>query len=137
MNGGFRFATPTLRGSSDIKCDPSAASYFDCKTLPAATPRCHSLHSNHVLNGGYAYATIIGSKYHGQTLLAHLASLYPHSTPQVWQQNLINGEVTLNGATATGSESVASGQTLVWNRPPWIEPARLAASSSEIQQTTL
>ena len=51
-----------------------------------------------------------------------MASLYPHSTPQAWQQNLNNGEVTLNGVTATGSESVTSGQTLVWNRPPWIEP---------------
>jgi 23S rRNA pseudouridine1911/1915/1917 synthase len=51
-----------------------------------------------------------------------LASLYPHSTPQAWQQKLNNGEVTLNGITATGSESVALGQTLVWNRPPWIEP---------------
>jgi 23S rRNA pseudouridine1911/1915/1917 synthase len=75
-----------------------------------------------MLNRGYAYTTIIGSKYHGQTLLSHLASLYPHSTPQAWQQNLNNGEVTLNGATANGSESITSGQTLVWNRPPWIEP---------------
>jgi 23S rRNA pseudouridine1911/1915/1917 synthase len=75
-----------------------------------------------MLNRGYAYTTIISSKYHGQTLLSHLASLYPHSTPQVWQQNLINGEVTLNGVTATGCESLTSGQTLVWNRPPWIEP---------------
>jgi 23S rRNA pseudouridine1911/1915/1917 synthase len=75
-----------------------------------------------MLNRGYAYPTIISSKYHGQTLLAHLASLYPHSTPQAWQQNLDNGEVTLNGVTATGSESLTSGQTLVWNRPPWIEP---------------
>jgi 23S rRNA pseudouridine1911/1915/1917 synthase len=75
-----------------------------------------------MLNQGYAYTTIISSKYHGQTLLAHLASLYLHSTPQAWQQNLDNGEVTLNGVTATGSESITSGQTLVWNRPPWIEP---------------
>jgi 23S rRNA pseudouridine1911/1915/1917 synthase len=75
-----------------------------------------------MLNRGYAYTTIISSKYHGQTLLSHLASLYPHSTPQAWQQNLNNGEVTLNGVTANGSESLASGQTLVWNRPPWIEP---------------
>ncbi len=75
-----------------------------------------------MLNRGYAYTTIIGRKYHGQTLLSHLASLYPHSTPQAWQQNLNNGEVTLNGVTATGSESVTTGQTLVWNRPPWIEP---------------
>jgi 23S rRNA pseudouridine1911/1915/1917 synthase len=75
-----------------------------------------------MLNQGYAYTTIISSKYHGQTLLAHLASLYLHSTPQAWQQNLDNGEVTLNGVTATGSESITSGQTLVWNRPSWIEP---------------
>jgi 23S rRNA pseudouridine1911/1915/1917 synthase len=75
-----------------------------------------------MLNRGHAYTTIIGSKYHGRTLLSHLAGLYPHSSPQAWQQNLNNREVTLNGVTATGSESLISGQTLVWNRPPWIEP---------------
>ena len=75
-----------------------------------------------MLNRGYAYATIISSKHDGQTLLSHLASLYPHSTAQAWQQKLNNGEVILNGVAATGSESVASGQILVWNRPPWIEP---------------
>ncbi|WP_446743379.1 RluA family pseudouridine synthase [Silvibacterium acidisoli] len=75
-----------------------------------------------MLNRGYAYNTIIGSKYDGQTLLSHLSSLYPHSSPQEWQQILNNGEVTLNGITADGSEAVMSGQRLVWNRPPWIEP---------------
>ena len=75
-----------------------------------------------MLNRGYAYATIISSKHHGQTLLSHLASLYPHSTPQAWQQKLDDGEVTLNGVAATGSETVSAGQTLIWNRPPWIEP---------------
>ena len=75
-----------------------------------------------MLNRGHAYTTIISSKDHGRTLLSHLASLYPHSTPQAWQQNLNNREVTVNGITATGSESLTSGQTLVWNRPPWIEP---------------
>jgi 23S rRNA pseudouridine1911/1915/1917 synthase len=75
-----------------------------------------------MLNRGYAYTTIIRSKDHGQTLLSHLASHYTHSTPQAWQQNLDNGEVTVNGVTATGDESLISGQTLVWNRPPWIEP---------------
>ncbi|MEO6803705.1 MAG: RluA family pseudouridine synthase [Granulicella sp.] len=77
---------------------------------------------NHMLNEGYAYTTIISSKHQGRTLLSHLASLYPHSTPQAWQQNLNNREVTLDGVTATGSESLTTGQTLVWNRPPWIEP---------------
>jgi 23S rRNA pseudouridine1911/1915/1917 synthase len=75
-----------------------------------------------MLNRGYAYTTIISSKYHGRTLLFHLASLYLHSTPQAWQQNLDNGEVTVNGVTATGSELLTSGQILVWNRSPWIEP---------------
>ncbi len=75
-----------------------------------------------MLNQGYAYTTVISSKYHGQALLSHLASLYPHSTPQAWQQKLNNGEVTLNGVTASAGESITLGQTLVWNRPPWIEP---------------
>lgn len=84
--------------------------------------RGRGLHSNQMLNQGYAYTTVISSNYSGQTLLSHLASLYPHSTPQAWQHNLNNGEVTLNGVTATGNESVSAGQILVWNRPPWIEP---------------
>jgi len=75
-----------------------------------------------MLNRGYAYATTITTRHHGQTLLSHLASLYPHSSLQAWQQNLSNGEVTVDGVTATGSESLRAGQTLVWNRPPWIEP---------------
>jgi 23S rRNA pseudouridine1911/1915/1917 synthase len=75
-----------------------------------------------MLNRGHAYTIIISGKYHGRTLLSHLASLYPHSTAQGWQQNLNNREVTVDGITATGSESLTSGQTLVWNRPPWIEP---------------
>ena len=75
-----------------------------------------------MLNRGYAYTTIIRSNDHGRTLLSHLASLYPHSTAQAWQQNLDNGEVTLDGVPATGGESLASGQSLVWNRPPWVEP---------------
>ena len=81
-----------------------------------------NLTPNYMLNRGYAYTTVISRKFDGQTLLSHLASLYPHSTRQAWQQNLNNGEVTLNGVIATASESVTLGQTLVWNRPPWIEP---------------
>lgn len=74
-----------------------------------------------MLNQGYAYATSIDGKYQGQTLLAHLASLYSHSTHEAWQQRLNNGEVTLEGVTASGSEVVRAGQSLVWKRPPWIE----------------
>jgi 23S rRNA pseudouridine1911/1915/1917 synthase len=75
-----------------------------------------------MLNAGYAYTSIINGKHHGQSLLSHLTALYPHSTPEAWQQNLNDGQVTLNGVTANGSESIRVGQTLVWKRPPWIEP---------------
>jgi 23S rRNA pseudouridine1911/1915/1917 synthase len=75
-----------------------------------------------MLNGGYTYATIISNKYQGEPLLSHLATHYPHSTAQAWQQKLNGGEVTLNGVAATGHESLRLGQSLVWNRPPWVEP---------------
>ena len=82
----------------------------------------HGVHSAPLLNRGYAYTSIIGSEHHGQTLLSHLAGLYSHSSAEGWQEKLDRGEVTLDGVTATGSEVVAAGQTLVWNRPPWVEP---------------
>jgi 23S rRNA pseudouridine1911/1915/1917 synthase len=73
-------------------------------------------------NSGYAYTTTISSRYAGEELRAHLAGLYPHSSAAEWQEKLDGGEVTLDGVRATGSERVALGQRLVWNRPPWEEP---------------
>ncbi len=75
-----------------------------------------------MLNQGYAYRTSISSKDRGRFLISHLASVYPHSTAQAWQQNLNHGEVTLDGVPALGTEVLTVGQTLVWNRPPWVEP---------------
>lgn len=75
-----------------------------------------------MLNRGYAYTTILSGRYEGQTLLCYLACLYSHSTAEAWQERLHHGEVILDGVTATGSELVRAGQTLVWNRPPWREP---------------
>ena len=75
-----------------------------------------------MLNRGYAYKTIIDKRGCGRTLLSHLASLYPHSSADVWQQNLNNREVTLDGVTADGRETLSGGQTLVWERPAWHEP---------------
>ena len=119
----FAASNVTLEGKSKHSTSLSSlAPIGSQKPFWAPRRRCYSLYSNDMLNRGYAYTTIIGTKYHGQTLLSHLASLYPHSTLQAWQQKLNNGEVTLNGVTATGSESVTLSQTLVWNRPPWIKP---------------
>ncbi len=76
---------------------------------------------NEMLNRGYAYASTIQSNHQGQTLLSHLASLYPHSTVETWQERLNAGEITLDGARAGGSEVVTAGQALLWKRPPWVE----------------
>jgi 23S rRNA pseudouridine1911/1915/1917 synthase len=76
-----------------------------------------------MFNDGYSYTTIIGGEYRGATLLQHLAKLYPHSSLEAWQRRLNEGEVTLNGVAATGNESLSPGHTVVWNRPPWIEPS--------------
>lgn len=73
-------------------------------------------------NKGYAYTSIIGSKQQGRSLLSHLAAVYPHSSSEAWQHHLDNHEVTVDGVPASGSEILASGQTLVWNRLPWDEP---------------
>lgn len=76
-----------------------------------------------MLNRGYAFTTTISSKYHGQRLLGHLAGLYPHSSEGEWRAKVERGEVMLDGVVATGSETVRLGQSLVWQRPPWEEPA--------------
>lgn len=78
--------------------------------------------SEQMLNEGYAYRTIIGREHHGRTLLAHLAGFYPHSDAEAWQGKLDGGEVTLDGVIAAGGETLRSGQILLWNRPPWVEP---------------
>ncbi len=76
-----------------------------------------------MLNQGYAYTSTINLKSNGQSLLSHLAEYFDHSSLDAWQQNLNREEVTLDGVTANGSESLSTGQTLVWSRPPWEEPA--------------
>jgi 23S rRNA pseudouridine1911/1915/1917 synthase len=75
-----------------------------------------------MLNRGYDYRSVIGEDGQGLDLLSHLSRLYPHSTAAIWQERLDRGEVVLNGVPANGRERVIAGQTLVWRRPPWVEP---------------
>jgi len=75
-----------------------------------------------MLNRGCAYTTIISAKYHGTNPALPLGKPLPTLNATSLATNLNNREVTVNGITATGSESLTLGQTLVWNRPPWIEP---------------
>lgn len=74
------------------------------------------------LNHGYAYRAQVGAPAAGRPLAAWLAATYAHSPAAAWAARLAAGEVTVDGATATGAEVLAAGQIVVWQRPPWDEP---------------
>jgi 23S rRNA pseudouridine1911/1915/1917 synthase len=74
------------------------------------------------LNRGFAYRAQIGAADAGRALATWLAVTYAHSTADVWAARLAAGDVTIDGATATGGEMLAAGQIVVWQRPPWDEP---------------
>lgn len=74
------------------------------------------------LNRGFAYRAQIGAADAGRALAAWLAATYAHSTAEVWAARLTAGEVTIDGAPASGAEVLAAGQIVVWQRPPWDEP---------------
>ena len=57
------------------------------------------------------------------TVLIHLARHYAHSSADEWQRRLIAGEVRVDDRPVAGPEFLKQGQVLVWNRPPWHEPA--------------
>ena len=74
------------------------------------------------MNEGYDYRERVQPQA-GETVLAYLARRYPHSTAETWAERIAAGEVTLDGSLATAAVRVSPGQTLVWRRPPWEEPA--------------
>ena len=64
-----------------------------------------------MLNGGYAYVTIINSKYHGETLLSHLASTsYPTNSTSLATETKQRRSHSQRRNRHPGSESVALGQ---------------------------
>jgi 23S rRNA pseudouridine1911/1915/1917 synthase len=75
------------------------------------------------MNDGYEYAEQIGAEAAGQTVVAHLARRYRHSSAAVWSERIAAGEVVLDGTAADESAVLRAGQVLVWRRPPWEEPA--------------
>jgi 23S rRNA pseudouridine1911/1915/1917 synthase len=72
-------------------------------------------------NDGWVYRERIDAA--GGTLLAHLVARHRHSDASVWAQRIVDGQVRLDGATATPDTQLRPGQCLEWRRPPWSEPA--------------
>ncbi len=83
--------------------------------------RCHNLHSNYMLNRGYAYTTIIRAVPWTNPALPlgkPLPPLNPTSLATKTEQRRSHPQRRHRHR----KRSVTLGQTLVWNRPPWIEP---------------
>jgi 23S rRNA pseudouridine1911/1915/1917 synthase len=72
--------------------------------------------------GGWAYREQIGANTAGKTVLAHLASTYVHSSPDVWLERLTRGEVEVDGVVIDATAVLRPAQILVWHRPAWDEP---------------
>jgi 23S rRNA pseudouridine1911/1915/1917 synthase len=73
------------------------------------------------LNQGYSYLEYLDARARGHTVLSYLERYYTHSTKETWLERLQRGEILLNDKVARGDEILQTGQTLVWNRPPWLE----------------
>ena len=74
-------------------------------------------------NNGYSYRLELDGRAVGHTVLSYLVQHYTHSDQAIWQQRLIEGELLLDDVVLLEDNVLKAGQVLVWNRPPWLEPA--------------
>lgn len=72
-------------------------------------------------NGGWEYTDAIGRADVGLSPAAFYARHYRHTSEEGWRRRIAHGEIRLNGLIASGGERLASGDTLLWRRPPWNE----------------
>jgi 23S rRNA pseudouridine1911/1915/1917 synthase len=78
------------------------------------------------VNAGFEYRDRIGVDDEGHTVLAYLTRRYRHSTEAAWRTRIAAGEVRVGRssafATASATDVLHRGQSLLWKRPPWAEP---------------
>ncbi|MGE5127527.1 MAG: RluA family pseudouridine synthase [Betaproteobacteria bacterium] len=73
------------------------------------------------MNRGYAYRERLGPQAAGRTVLDWLSERHPHSDRVTWVARIAAGQVTLGGETASATDLLAAGESLVWHRPAWSE----------------
>ena len=74
-----------------------------------------------MVNRGFSYREVIDAGGAGVTALSYMARHYRHSSLVEWGVRFERSEVLLDGAPAAVDQTLRTGQTLVWNRPPWHE----------------
>jgi 23S rRNA pseudouridine1911/1915/1917 synthase len=75
------------------------------------------------VNSGYEYREQVGPEASGRPLVDWLVARYQHSNEATWLGRLDAGELLLDGSPAAAADVLRAGQVLVWQRPPWEEPA--------------
>lgn len=80
------------------------------------------------MNDGFEYRDRIGPDAAGETVLRFLALRYRHSSEAEWRARIAAGQVRLAepgtaDALASPEDVLPRGGVLVWQRPPWQEPA--------------
>lgn len=73
-------------------------------------------------NRGYEYRERLGRDADGQSLLSYLSRRHRHSSAAEWAERIATGHVTVNDRLVAPETVLRQGATLVWRRPPWIEP---------------
>ena len=75
------------------------------------------------LNQGWTYRHRVLSAEAGQAALELLVQRWQHSDRATWEQRLLAGEWQLDGAPLRAEQVLQRGDELIWQRPPWVEPA--------------
>ena len=75
------------------------------------------------LNQGWTYRHRVQPAEAGQAALELLVQRWQHSDRATWEQRLLAGEWQLDGAPLRAEQVLQRGDELIWQRPPWVEPA--------------
>jgi len=73
------------------------------------------------LNTGCHYR-VMADDDHRATVASWLTAHFRHSSLAAWQPRCHDGEVSIDGQTATADSRLRRGAVIIWARPPWDEP---------------
>lgn len=74
------------------------------------------------LNRGFIYTNEVDAGAAGETVVDFYVRRYPHSTAADWRERIERGTVRLDGHDVTPTTVLRAGQTLSYERAPWVEP---------------
>ncbi|AII44648.1 pseudouridine synthase [Synechococcus sp. KORDI-100] len=74
-------------------------------------------------NDGWVYRDRVPTAEAGIVLSDWLARRYRHSAAELWLERIVNGELDCDGQRLEADRLLRGGESILWRRPPWLEPA--------------